>query len=90
MLCNNFRMDFAIAHFEDENSVAVIPSKWVKADGCYWPPYRGRRLDAAVRDLENPVDHCWTLLPRVRILHQYGTFIHHAVKINGLIFFAAV
>ena len=56
MLCNNFRMDFAIAHFQDENSVAVVPSKWVNTDGCYWPPYRGRRLAAAVSDLEDTVD----------------------------------
>ena len=78
-------MDFVIVHFQDENSVAVIPSKCMNTDGCYWPPYRGRHLDAAVRDLEDPVDQIWTLLPRVRVLHLYGMFIQHAVIINGLI-----
>ena len=78
-------MDFVIAHFQDENSVAVIASKWMNTDGCYWPPYHGRRLDAAVCDwniLWIRSGHCFHEL---RILHQYGTFIQHAVTINGLI-----
>jgi len=68
-------MDFAIVHFEDENSVAVVPSIWVQADKCYWPPYRGRRLDAAVRDVEKPNHQTWSLISAVRV---YGMFIMHS------------
>lgn len=60
-------MDFTIVHFEEENSVAVVPSIWVQADKCYWHPYRGRRLDAAVRDVEEPNHQIWSLISAVRV-----------------------
>ena len=47
-------MDFAIVHFQTENSVAVVPSIWIAGESnlCYWPPYRASRLETAVKERE--------------------------------------
>jgi hypothetical protein len=68
------RMVFAIVHFEDENSVAVVPAGWLSDGKCFWPRYRGRRLDSAVRDSEQPDSHSWDCLEHVRLLHKYGEY----------------
>ena len=48
-------MAFAIVHFEDESSVANVPSIWIAGEGnlCCWPPYRASRLEISVKEQEN-------------------------------------
>lgn len=68
-------MDFVIVHFLNENSVAIVPKQWlVKGDRCYWPPYRGRRLDQAVQKLDSPDPETWQLLSEAKAMHCYGEY----------------
>ena len=67
-------MDFAIVHFQTENSVAVVPSIWIAGESnlCYWPPYRASRLETAVKEREkSTID--WECIANVRVLHFYGS-----------------
>nr|XP_047146514.1 uncharacterized protein LOC124819205 [Hydra vulgaris] len=74
-------MDFAIVHFQTENSVAVVPSIWVAGESnlCYWPSYRASRLETAVKEREkSTVD--WECINNVRVLHFYDNY--HKARLN--------
>ena len=65
-------MEFAIMHFINDNSVAIVPLKWIlNVSLCYWPPYRGSRLENSIQKKEEPKTS-WEQLP-ARTLHLYGT-----------------
>ncbi|XP_047136968.1 uncharacterized protein LOC105848704 [Hydra vulgaris] len=58
-------------HFINDNSVAIVPVKWiVNVNFCYWPPYRGSRLENSIQKKEEP-KLSWEQLP-ARSLHLYG------------------
>ncbi|XP_065681210.1 uncharacterized protein LOC100205047 [Hydra vulgaris] len=65
-------MEFAIMHFINDNSVAIVPVKWiVNVNFCYWPPYRGSRLENSIQKKEEP-KLSWEQLP-ARSLHLYAS-----------------
>jgi hypothetical protein len=65
-------MKFAIVHFEDENTVAIVPCNWLQDDcSCLWPPFRGVRLERAVINM-HLAEKSWKAIQRSRVLHEYG------------------
>lgn len=58
---------WVIVSFTKENSVEVVPQKWIlDSHHCYWPPYRGPKLKSAISDASN-VDNDWDVHP-IRII----------------------
>jgi hypothetical protein len=56
--------------FPEDNSVEVVPAKWIIGDVCIWPPHRGMRFTTAVKKCENP-EEGWQKYP-VRVFGLYG------------------
>lgn len=49
--------------FTEEDSVEVVPKKWIlQGCKCYWPPYRGSKLKSAIADMQD-VGSNWNLHP---------------------------
>lgn len=67
-----------IVNFTRENSVEVVPDKWLADnDQCYWPSYKGSKLKSAIAD-EHEVGEDWDIHP-IRIINRN--------KLYGKIFF---
>ena len=50
-------MTFDVVEFVEDHSVDVVPTNWVNGNMCYWPPYRGLCLTAAVKNVKNRSSH---------------------------------
>ena len=64
-------MSYAVAAFDLDNSVAVVPTNWFKSDtACFWPPYLDEeQLQNAQRIREDPASN-W----KVYIMRVFGTY----------------
>lgn len=78
-----------IVNFTRENSVEVVPHKWLADNDhqCYWPSYKGSKLKSAIAD-EYEVGEDWDIHP-IRIINRnklYGKiffrFNYHSKKIR--------
>lgn len=76
---------WVIVNFTRENSVEVVPDKWLADnDKCYWPSYKGSKLKSAIAD-EYEVGEDWDIHP-IRIINRnkvYGEFFWfkcHSIK----------
>lgn len=68
-------MNYAVVNFTAENSVGIIPTRWIADDRslCLWPPYKSiARADLAVKKVEQP-DGTWSSIA-IEIYHEYGEF----------------
>lgn len=64
---------WAIVIFINENSVECVPLNWiVQNNKCYWPPYKGSKLNSAIAICEEPEDN-W-ILHKVRRINENKTY----------------
>lgn len=64
---------FAIVVFledDEDGEVALVPYNWCTGDECFWPPYRGNRLQKAIKNCE-AVQSRWEKHP-IRLMKTTG------------------
>lgn len=72
-------MEWMIVHFLHDNVIETVPSCWVYDDICYWPPYKGSKLNQAISSCITPVFGEWTIC-QIRQLadgHKYRKYIKY-------------
>ncbi|CAG7832402.1 unnamed protein product [Allacma fusca] len=72
-----------VKFLDDENSVAVVPNKWILEDGwCVWPPYEinPQKILRAVKQGQIPTKPDDWKRCKIEVVHHYEIIIHENLQ----------
>lgn len=42
---------WTVIKFIEDNCVQAVPTKWIKNNECYWPPFTNEKISLAIKKL---------------------------------------